>query len=84
MGASYAGDAHSAAGNTNAQGLEPKGSFLVVGVTIIKTPSPSFFLREIEAAFFRVLIRIVVNTPALGCDRTLALRIICAGSNIRF
>lgn len=84
MGASYAGDAHSAAGSTDAKSLEPKGGFLVVGVTIIKTPSPSFFLREIEAAFLRVLIRIVINAPALGCDRTLALRIICAGGNIRF
>ena len=67
-----------------AQGLEPKGGFLVVGVTIIKTPSPSLFLREIEATFRRVLIRIVINAPALGRDRTLALRIICAGGNIRF
>ena len=73
-----------AAGSTNAQGLEPKGGFLVVGVTVIKTPSPGLFLREIKTAFLRVLIRLVVSTPTLGRDRALALRIIRAGSSIRF
>ena len=84
MGASYAGDAHSAAGSTNAQGLEPKGGFLVVGVTVIKTPSPGLFLREIKTAFLRVLIRLVIAAPTLRISRALALRIIRAGSSIRF